>query len=225
MEKVCTMCGRLLPIEQFPTNRGMADGHLGKCFECWPLFTGALGAKSEKERLKHEERKQKEKAKEQNRKPRRSRKNMTPEEIRESILASKRASYQRLKADPERYAQHLAKHRENAKKWYYENRDVINKKRSIEGHREENRSYYQRLKADPERYAQQLAKGRERWKKWYYAKRDEIITHEPMSECERRHQRRMLQAKEREENKEKQPALKPVKTYNHELRNIAKSGD
>ena len=182
------MCGRLLPIEQFPTNRGMADGHLGKCFECWPLFTGALGAKSEKERLKHEERKQKEKEKEkekkkkkkkkkekakaQNRKPRRSRKNMTPEEIRESILASKRASYQRLKADPERYAKHLAKGRENSKKWYYENRDVINKKRLIEGHREENRSYYQRLKADPERYAQHLAKARERWKKWYYAKRE-----------------------------------------------------
>lgn len=176
MEKVCTMCGRLLPIEKFPTNRGMADGHLGKCFDCWPLFTGALGAKSQKERLSLQERKQKEKAKEQNRKPRRSRKNMTPEEIRESILASKRASYQRLKADPERYAQHLAKHRENAKKWYYANRDLFKK-------------------------------------------------YQPMSECERRHQRRMLQAKEREENKEKQPALKPVKTYNHELRNIAKSGE
>lgn len=37
--KFCTLCGRELPLSQFPTNRGMADGHLGKCFECWELFT------------------------------------------------------------------------------------------------------------------------------------------------------------------------------------------
>ena len=37
--KFCTLCGRELPLSMFPTNRGMADGHLSKCFECWALFT------------------------------------------------------------------------------------------------------------------------------------------------------------------------------------------
>ena len=37
--KVCSMCGQELPLDMFPTNRGMADGHLGKCFACWKLFT------------------------------------------------------------------------------------------------------------------------------------------------------------------------------------------
>lgn len=166
MEKVCTMCGRLLPIEQFPTNRGMADGHLGKCFECWPLFTGYLGKRSEKEEQKRLENKKKAQ------KPKKSK-----------------------------------------------------KKRSLEKDRANHRAYYQRLKADPERYAAKLARCRENSRKWYSENRELLKSCEPMSECERRHQRRMLQAKEREENKEKQPALKPVKTYNHELRNIAKSGD
>ena len=37
--KVCSMCGQELPLDMFPTNRGMADGHLGKCFACWDAFT------------------------------------------------------------------------------------------------------------------------------------------------------------------------------------------
>lgn len=163
------MCGRLLPIEKFPTNRGMADGHLGKCFDCWPLFTGYLGKRSEKEEQKRLENKKKAQ------KPKKSKKSK--------------------------------------------------KKRSLEKDRANHRAYYQRLKADPERYAAKLARCRENSRKWYSANRELLKKSEPMSECERRHQRRMLQAKEREENKEKQPALKPVKTYNHELRNIAKSGE
>lgn len=35
--KVCICCGEELPIEKFPTNRRMKDGHLGWCFECFKL--------------------------------------------------------------------------------------------------------------------------------------------------------------------------------------------
>lgn len=37
--KVCSLCGHELPLYMFPTNRGMEDGHLGKCFACWDAFT------------------------------------------------------------------------------------------------------------------------------------------------------------------------------------------
>lgn len=47
-------------MEKFPINRGMADGHLGKCFECWALFTGSRNTDSlkklEKKRKADEER-------------------------------------------------------------------------------------------------------------------------------------------------------------------------
>ena len=39
MNKVCIVCGQELPISQFPTNRGMPDGHLGWCFECFKFRT------------------------------------------------------------------------------------------------------------------------------------------------------------------------------------------
>lgn len=35
--KACVCCGEKLPIEMFPTNRRMKDGHLGWCFECFKL--------------------------------------------------------------------------------------------------------------------------------------------------------------------------------------------
>ena len=47
MKKVCIVCGQELPIERFPENRRMHDGHLGWCFECFALRTleGRLKAK------------------------------------------------------------------------------------------------------------------------------------------------------------------------------------
>lgn len=47
MKKVCIVCGQELPIERFPENRRMPDGHLGWCFECFALRTleGRLKAK------------------------------------------------------------------------------------------------------------------------------------------------------------------------------------
>lgn len=35
--KVCIVCGEELPIDMFPTNRRMKDGHLGWCFDCFKL--------------------------------------------------------------------------------------------------------------------------------------------------------------------------------------------
>lgn len=37
--KVCICCGEKLPIDMFPTNRRMKDGHLGWCFDCFALRT------------------------------------------------------------------------------------------------------------------------------------------------------------------------------------------
>lgn len=39
MRKVCSICGQELPLDMFPINRGMKDGHLGKCFKCFEQFT------------------------------------------------------------------------------------------------------------------------------------------------------------------------------------------
>lgn len=37
--KKCTTCGRELPLEEFPTNRRKADGHLDVCFSCFRAKT------------------------------------------------------------------------------------------------------------------------------------------------------------------------------------------
>lgn len=37
--KRCIVCGQDFPLENFPTNRRMPDGHLGWCFECFALRT------------------------------------------------------------------------------------------------------------------------------------------------------------------------------------------
>lgn len=35
MKKVCVVCGHELPLDRFPQNRRMPDGHLGWCFDCF----------------------------------------------------------------------------------------------------------------------------------------------------------------------------------------------
>lgn len=116
--KFCALCGRELPLESFPTNRGMKDGHLGKCFECWAMFT------SDKMRvLAMAERKQVEPKVVE----------LEPIEIEpipkvvddkpldkmERERRKKREYYKRLKADPVRYEAYKAKHREQALRAYH----------------------------------------------------------------------------------------------------------
>lgn len=102
--KSCSLCGRELPLESFPTNRGMKDGHLGKCFECWAMFT------SDKVRvLAMAERKQ-----------------VEPKVVDDKPLDKKARArlkakeyYRRMKADPVRYEAFKAKHRERALRAYH----------------------------------------------------------------------------------------------------------
>lgn len=37
--KTCVCCGDVLPIDRFPENRRMPDGHLGWCYDCFKLRT------------------------------------------------------------------------------------------------------------------------------------------------------------------------------------------
>ncbi len=90
--KVCTLCGQELPLTMFPTNRGMADGHLGKCFACWELFTSDRQRKLvmvERKRAKKEEAEPA---------PKPKKRRMANEEARQRKNARERARYHKLKA-------------------------------------------------------------------------------------------------------------------------------
>lgn len=56
--KVCIICGHELPLEQFPTNRRMPDGHLGWCYECFALREYKGNAKAVEVAPEEPERKQ-----------------------------------------------------------------------------------------------------------------------------------------------------------------------
>lgn len=156
--KFCSLCGRELPLESFPTNRGMKDGHLGKCFECWAMFT------SDKVRvLAMAERKQVEPKVVE----------LVPIEVepipkvvdnkpldkKERARLRARERYRRMKADPVRYEAFKAKHREQAlrayhnrteeqikrdnercKKWQTENHEK--RRQAVKKWRENNREKY-----------------------------------------------------------------------------------
>lgn len=156
--KFCSLCGRELPLESFPTNRGMKDGHLGKCFECWAMFT------SDKVRvLAMAERKQVE-PKTVELEPIEI--ELIPKVVDDKPLDKKARArlkskeyYRRMKADPVRYEAFKAKHRERAlrayhnrteeqikrdneryKRWQTENKDKM--RVSVKKWRENNREKY-----------------------------------------------------------------------------------
>ena len=61
MTKTCIICGEALPIERFPENRRMPDGHLDWCLDCWK-FRGTAEYHKQQAELKlqrEEERKAK----------------------------------------------------------------------------------------------------------------------------------------------------------------------
>lgn len=41
-EKVCRLCGKLKPLDEFYTHKNMADGHLGKCKDCTKAYVKRL---------------------------------------------------------------------------------------------------------------------------------------------------------------------------------------
>lgn len=141
--KVCSLCGQELPLEKFPTNRGMEDGHLGKCFDCWAMFT------SDKVRvLAVAERKQAEQKAEPTPKPRLKPVRLkllpkieTPADHKEYARIKSKERYERLKSDPERYEAFLARHRETSKAYYHNRTEEQRAKDRIRKQkwREENR--------------------------------------------------------------------------------------
>lgn len=113
MKKVCIVCGQELPIERFPENRRMPDGHLGWCFECFALRTLEGRLKAKKHEIQPVEvtpiPKEQPQTKEQS-KPKRS-----PKEIRRR----------------NRSEEYKERNRLNARRYYWEHREqcIANQKR------------------------------------------------------------------------------------------------
>lgn len=180
MHKSCSLCGRELPLESFPTNRGMKDGHLGKCFECWAMLT------SDKVRvLAVAERKQAEQKAEPTPKPRLKPVRLkllpkieTPADHKEYARIKSKERYERLKSDPERYEAFLARHRETSKAYYHNRTEEQRAKDRIRKQkwREENR---QRAKDGVKRWRDQ---NREQYRatlrKWQQEHKEEVIQYQ-----------------------------------------------
>lgn len=103
--KVCLCCGESLPIEQFPTNRRMLDGHLGWCFDCWKMRNtpegNALANQLRQEAKKREKRAQK-----------KAYQRLYRQRHAEEVKRKNREYYrERIKRDPVRYATILAKNK------------------------------------------------------------------------------------------------------------------
>lgn len=96
--KPCKICGRELPLEQFPTNRGKADGHLDTCFECWEMMTTRIVKPSAEERIKNR--------REYHREYRL--KHPYSEKERAKRRKAERERYYKIKANKEAYAKKLA---------------------------------------------------------------------------------------------------------------------
>lgn len=150
----------------FPTNRGMKDGHLGKCFECWAIFTSdkervlamasrkAVAPKVELKPVKVE--------------PIPKVVDGKPLDKKERARLRSRECYRRMKADPVRYEAFKVKHRERALRAYH-NRTEEQKARDKERNRkwlaenpDKNRKAVNRWRANNrERYSEYHRKWRE----------------------------------------------------------------
>lgn len=135
MKKVCIVCGEELPIEMFPTNRRMPDGHLGWCFDCFKL----RGTEAGREYFKQKEAEAKAKAI----KARYYAKNA--EKIREYAKQWRREHY----ADPafrERHKEYMREYRQRPEakakmkaikaRYYAKNAEEI-RRRSLENYRKQ----------------------------------------------------------------------------------------
>lgn len=98
MKKICKICGRELPLEQFPTNRGRVDGHLDTCYDCWVVTTTRIAKPSSEERIRNR--------REYNRKYRLE--HPYSEKERAKRRKAERERYYKIKADKEAYANKLA---------------------------------------------------------------------------------------------------------------------
>lgn len=106
--KLCGACGKELPIEAFPINRGRKDGHLGICSKCFRAMSNA------RPQLTPEQKR--EQRREYFRRYRLAHP-LTPEQKTRRAVVDK-ARYERIKQDEERYA----RLKEYARTYYHANK-------------------------------------------------------------------------------------------------------
>lgn len=141
--KICSICGRELPLDEFPTNRGMADGHLGKCFKCWAKFTldknRVLAMAGRKQEQKEEP------------KP-----NPKPKVVEKKPKVKKTRN--RYEYNRAWYLAHKEEHKESMRKYR-------NSEKGRETTRRSQREWYENLKKNPEKYRAYIVAQNERKRK------------------------------------------------------------
>ena len=135
--KVCIICGQEKPLDQFPTNRRMPDGHLGWCMECFVLRS--LMRKPTKDEATDEttEETEAQSAEAKQSAPvlvKKTKTKLTPEERRRREAERKRKWYRanaeeirkkRRAYSLEYYWKNREKYREYRKKWAQKNRERL----------------------------------------------------------------------------------------------------
>ena len=146
-KKICSICGRELSLDEFPINRGMADGHLGKCFKCWARFT------LDKNRvLAMAERKQGEPFKEE------PKAEVKPAEIEPKPKPKKKRNRNRYEYNRAWYLAHKEEHKESMRKYRQSEKGRETTRRS-------QREWYENLKKNPEKYRAYIVAQNERKRK------------------------------------------------------------
>jgi hypothetical protein len=142
--KICSICGRELIIDEFPINRGMADGHLGKCYKCWAKFTldknRVLAMAGRKQDQKEEP------------KPNPKPKVVEPKKPK---VKKTRNRYEYNRAW---YLAHKEEHKESMRKYR-------NSEKGRETTRRSQREWYENLKKNPEKYRAYIVAQNERKRK------------------------------------------------------------
>lgn len=105
MDKICKICGKRKPLDQFPINRGMADGHLGRCFECFALRDKPVVVKPQEEAHPTKYQRKTKVTDEERRRKAAERKKRYYHAHKEAVLARQRA-YQR-----KYYQEHIEEYR------------------------------------------------------------------------------------------------------------------
>ena len=174
VKKICSICGRELSLDEFPINRGMADGHLGKCFKCWAQFTldkNRVLAMAERKQEQKEEPKPNPKPKVVEKKPKikktrnryeynrawylahkeehkeSMRKYRKSEKGRETTRRSQREWYENLKKNPEKYRAYIVAQNERKRK-----RSALMTDEQRAARKAQLKAYYQANKSRWEKY-------------------------------------------------------------------------
>lgn len=142
--KVCIVCGEELPIEMFPTNRRMKDGHLGWCFECFKHRSSEAGREYFKQkeavkaaRLERKKEQRRRWARENAEKMREYAKNWHAKKKQDPAYKERRTEYmkeyrQRPEAKAKAKATHAAYYARNAEEMRRQGRENYRKRKEKE---------------------------------------------------------------------------------------------